>query len=111
MVDVCPFNMLLGLSVSDTLGGLGITCTVAESSMVPVWLVHEMAKTYSLMVDKFVMVWLPPLTAFAPLQSPLAVQLVGEFSVVQLSVMLAPGCTGPVGLLLRNTMGLPGGTD
>jgi hypothetical protein len=78
--------------------------------MVPVSFLQVMVKTYSLMAVRLPLLWVPPLVLFAPLQSPLAVHDEGEFSVVQLSVTLLPGRTGPVGALLRNTIGLPGGT-
>mgnify|MGYP000997229042 CR=1 FL=1 len=45
----------------------------------------------------------------APLQSPLAVQAEGALVTDHVSVMLAPGVTGPTGLLANEVMGRSGG--
>jgi hypothetical protein len=86
-----------------------MTCTVVESVILPVSLLQVIVKTYSLMVVRPVIVWVPPVTDFAPDQLPLAVQLDGLFSVLQLSFTLVPGRIGSVRSLLMYTAGLFGG--
>ena len=55
-VELCPESMLLGLTVSETLGALGSTCTDAASLMLPVSFEHVMVNTYSLMVERLLTV-------------------------------------------------------
>lgn len=96
IVELEPECIDAGFTVKDTDGGLGITRTVVESVMLPVSLLQLIVKTYSLMIVRPEMVWLPPLTDLEPDHAPLAVQFDGVFSVFQLSVTLVPGKIGPV---------------
>ncbi|MFZ1249016.1 MAG: hypothetical protein WAQ24_01700 [Candidatus Saccharimonadales bacterium] len=97
-----------GLTVKDTLGGFGITCTAAVSVLLPADVEQLRVNLYVLMTERLVTTWFP-LAAFAPDQSPLAVHEVGLLVTDHIIVILDPGTTGPTGLLLIFIWGTPGG--
>jgi hypothetical protein len=85
-VELAPSSMLVGLAVSDTLGAGADTVTVADCDAEPPAPVHvrvNLVVTVSAEVDD------EPLTGFAPLHPPEAVQLV-ELVEDQLNVEVAP---------------------